>query len=839
MYLTGSPADTRADSAIDFNWGAGAPGVTGVGTDNFSVRWDGSLKVATTGNYQFETVSDDGVRLYVNNVLVIDNWTNHSATSNTTSNIALTAGTSYPVRVEYFEGGGDAVIQLHWKKPSDSSYSTINSCPSALAGYTVSSSGVGITCAGEPITFTAVDSTGAAIMPASGTNVTLSTVAATGTWIGGNTYSFNGSVSSFIKYLQQTTPAALTMNITDGRSTGSGAINFVNSALKFYSDATGSAASATMLNQIAGTATGVGNNTPVLKAIRTDTTTGTCVAQTTGTRVVNLGYVCRNPTTCISGQSFTINNTNIQANANANLASPSYLPVSLNFDNTGTASIPLVYSDVGQVRLSAQLNLAASGNDPAISLSGSSTDFVVKPYTLAVVPASIISGTVSNPAGTTGTFATSAFIPGGTPFQVNVEARNSVGQRTPNFGNESTYNAELNQNNIGLSNLTLVYPTLAAGGIATALNGSVGFTSTTPAGTFTNANVIWDQVGSFTVQPRLGDNDYLGAGDITPTTSVTIGRFYPDHFTLKPTSLVINSCATSPALIYMGQPAASWTYTLEAQGFTGTVMKNYGIYGSPAAKPYGVAENANNGTNVISRLSATKAAIDTGVWTSGIWAPTTPGATFDRAATPDAPYSSLQLGLGVKDTFDLRSLSVKDMDATTTSVCSGASCTEIALGSPWDVRYGRLRLDDAFGPETFPLNVNFITEYWVGNHFSLNTSDSCTLVPRSAITYPAGNIAADANRTVSLTGGSTQGTYANLTATDVKFNAGTAGQIFTSPAGGKGRFVVGVNLTTLPWLRFDWNQDGDYSDLLLPNANFEFGSYRGNDRIIYWREKLQ
>jgi MSHA biogenesis protein MshQ len=50
---------------------------------------------------------------------------------------------------------------------------------------------------------------------------------------------------------------------------------------------------------------------------------------------------------------------------------------------------------------------------------------------------------------------------------------------------------------------------------------------------------------------------------------------------------------------------------------------------------------------------------------------------------------------------------------------------------------------------------------------------------------------------------------------------------------------VGVDLTSMSWLRFDWNQEGDYADVLLPNANFEFGTYRGNDRIIYWRERLQ
>jgi MSHA biogenesis protein MshQ len=829
--LTGAPADTRLDSAIDFNWGTGATGAAGVGADNFSIRWDGTVRVATTGGYQFETVSDDGVRLYVNNVLVIDNWTDHSAASNTTSAITLTAGVNYPVRVEFYENGGSAVMQLHWKKPTDSVYSTINSCPSALAGFTVSSSGTGITCAGEPITFTAVDSSGGAIAPVSGTNVTLSTAPATGSWVGGNTYGFNGTATSFTKYLQQTTPATLTMNITDGTSTGSNTINFVDSALKFY----GSSSLNVIQNQVAGVASGspAATNTPILKAIRTDTVTGACVAQVTGTKSVDLAYECVNPITCIAGQVFTVNGTAIKANAKN--AAITYLSQNLTFDGTGTANIPLNYSDVGQVTLYGQLSLPASGNDPAKTLVGSSNSFVVKPYTL-VVSSALTPTNGSNP-GATNTAGTSAgFVAGGSPFQVKVEARKSPGTATsditPNFGRENTSEAVIK--------LTpaLVYP---ASGTLTALTGSTSFSATTPTGTWVNTSVIWDQVGSITIQPEFTDNDYLGAGDLqVKTPSSTIGRFYPDHFSLV-SAAVSNSCS---GFSYLGQPALGFNYQLQAQDANGNVMTNYTSSGTTTnygtlITPTYVAENADgaNGATLSSRFAAGASLTAS----SGNIQLASAAAVFNRQATtfaPDGPYLSLQLGLDITDSFDGRNLQGKNMNATTTGVCSGASCTAVSLGTPLIMRYGRLRLDDAFGPETFALNVNFATEYWTGNHFSLNTIDSCTLVPRSAISYPAGSITVDANRTVNLTGGSTQGTYTNLGAIGVQFNAGDAGQKFTSPAGGKGGFVVRTNLTTMPWLRFDWNQDGNYADVLMPNANFEFGSYRGNDRVIYWRERL-
>jgi glucose/arabinose dehydrogenase len=107
---------TRPDPSIDFDWGTGAP-AAGVGVDTFSVRWTGNVVPQFSETYTLYTVSDDGVRLWVNGALVIDNFTNHASTENT-ANIALVAGQSYAVKLEYFENGGGAVAKLHWSSPS-------------------------------------------------------------------------------------------------------------------------------------------------------------------------------------------------------------------------------------------------------------------------------------------------------------------------------------------------------------------------------------------------------------------------------------------------------------------------------------------------------------------------------------------------------------------------------------------------------------------------------------------------------------------------------------------------------------------------------------------------
>lgn len=123
VTLSGSAVLNRTE-AIDFNWGTGSPG-TGVATNNFSARWSGTVLAPTTGSYRFQTVSDDGVRVWVNGVQVINNWSDHSSTTNTSGTVSLVAGQRYSIRVEYYEKGGSAVMRLRWLRPGQTSYVAI------------------------------------------------------------------------------------------------------------------------------------------------------------------------------------------------------------------------------------------------------------------------------------------------------------------------------------------------------------------------------------------------------------------------------------------------------------------------------------------------------------------------------------------------------------------------------------------------------------------------------------------------------------------------------------------------------------------------------------------
>ena len=110
--LSGSPSLIRTDPAINFDWQYGSPDSL-IPNDGFSVRWEGKLKPKFSRPYTLYTQSDDGVRLWLNNNLLIDNWTNHSFTEDQAT-INLDASTSYHIVMEYYENVGSATAKLFW-----------------------------------------------------------------------------------------------------------------------------------------------------------------------------------------------------------------------------------------------------------------------------------------------------------------------------------------------------------------------------------------------------------------------------------------------------------------------------------------------------------------------------------------------------------------------------------------------------------------------------------------------------------------------------------------------------------------------------------------------------
>lgn len=110
--LEGKPLHTRVDPFIHFNWLLGT-GVEGLSVNDYSVRWTGVIVPEESGTYEFFIGGDDGYRLFVNGDLLCDHWRN--GVSSEYAKVRLQKDRPYDIRVEYYQGRGDARIRLEWR----------------------------------------------------------------------------------------------------------------------------------------------------------------------------------------------------------------------------------------------------------------------------------------------------------------------------------------------------------------------------------------------------------------------------------------------------------------------------------------------------------------------------------------------------------------------------------------------------------------------------------------------------------------------------------------------------------------------------------------------------
>ncbi len=112
--LSGSPALTRTDGDISFNWATGSPGA-GVNADNFSARWTTTFNFPASGHWVFEVGADDGVRMWIDVTEIVNEWHGNAEGYRvyTVDVNGLTAG-NHDLKVEYYEASGNAGIQVRW-----------------------------------------------------------------------------------------------------------------------------------------------------------------------------------------------------------------------------------------------------------------------------------------------------------------------------------------------------------------------------------------------------------------------------------------------------------------------------------------------------------------------------------------------------------------------------------------------------------------------------------------------------------------------------------------------------------------------------------------------------
>jgi hypothetical protein len=318
------------------------------------------------------------------------------------------------------------------------------------------------------------------------------------------------------------------------------------------------------------------------------------------------------------------------------------------------------------------------------------------------------------------------------------------------------------------------------------------------------------------------DRERFGCVVASQNNSALIGRFSPARFVLNSSSIT-GGCPAG-GFTYEGQPFGLAFTASAMTSPVGTVLPNGDVMPRYAAGTVAVgAENGNDGVNRSTRVAMNLAPAP--VWTNGVYVANAPAATFSRPNAPDGPFDALDIGVQISDPDGATLGAARNMLPTNNTVCTAGTCTHQKLvGSPIRMRYGRLRMRNAYGSELLALPMSLTAEYWTSAGWLTNTLDGCTSVPvpisASGLVFGAGNLAA----------GETSASIHGATTGSGTFVAGDGGFRLSAPGSGNTGFVT-ITIATPDWLEFPWVTAGVNADA---SARATFGLFKSP--LIYRRE---
>ncbi len=714
-----------------------------------------------------------------------------------------------------------------------------NSCLPSLDHYEIIHDGTGLTCDVEPVTIKACADIGCSVLSADAISITLQgngVTKVTTTVVGSATVNITHTIAEPV-LLSLVNPSVTPSNATvcNNGTTNSCSLVFADSGFRFLVDGKVT----NIPTQLSAKPSNIGYHAAnlALQAIQTNPITGACEAALTSNVAIEMAAKCPNPTSC-AGLSVNINGTNINTLNNA--ATLSYTPLTFNFGSnvTNSAAMTFSYPDAGRIQLFARYNIPVNGSPSGNFMTGSSNAFVVRPLGFYV-------NVSANPAAQNATGG--VFIKAGKTFSTSISAMQwqagddvnndakpdsnallSNNVVTPNFGNE------LNPETVVITN-SLVAP--ASGNNPSLVNNTF---SSFVNGVATRSDLSWAEVGILQFDANLSDNRYIGTSNVTSTVPY-VGRFIPDHFvqTVQTQGTLTGTCGLG-SWVYSGQRDEA-TQTVGAIGYATAPVLRITAYNANSSTSADITQNytnvggegfmrlLNTGINIASptvdanqlgsnsaltsltgSLSAgTIIEVNTGKPIGGILDYTLSPLdhfTYSHDANAKiAPYSA-EIPLLIN--------SITDADGVL------ASSTATATPTGVEVRFGRMALANSFGPETANIAQFLSAEYFASSGlFVTNVDDNCS-------SYNSNNLTlATVTLNFALSG---------KNAVSGLFNAGvnSAIKLQAVPAGNQGQ--IGVTYSTFPWLQFDWNGNGVYDN--NPSAIATFGLFRGNDRVIYWRE---
>ncbi len=486
----------------------------------------------------------------------------------------------------------------------------------------------------------------------------------------------------------------------------------------------------------------------------------------------------------------------------------------------------------------------------APTVTGCSTDnFAIRPNTFANLS---VTDTDWQTAGPTRTLNETVFTAGtlvhkaGRPFTVRADALNAAGVPA------------VTTNYTGTPTATL---TACPGAACTATFGSFALGTAFSAGQLNATTATYSEVGAFRLQlvdstfaaVDAADGSTTAERNITSST-IDVGRFVPDHFAVSPNTPTFGAaCPGSPGFTYVGQAFSYVTQpviTVTARNFANNPTALYAgawaritnstVTPATQALRYSRFDALGGGATPAldtAALPATMADPTVGAFTNGVGTLTfssVSGLGFVRSlSTPNAPFNAdIALALNVIDTD---SVAFAGNPAAFGAATAGNG---IAFTGGKDMRFGRLRLQNAHGSELLNLPIPMTAQSWNGTAFVTNVADNCTTLAANNIKLqnyqPAGFSVNMPQANVVVGGAFVNGVGSlrlNKPSPAARGRVDVCVDLGADPLGGT---VCSATTANLSYLQGLWAPGTSHNNDSAARATF--GIYKGRDEFIYLRE---
>lgn len=500
----------------------------------------------------------------------------------------------------------------------------------------------------------------------------------------------------------------------------------------------------------------------------------------------------------------------------------------------GVAPFALSYADAGQLKLRFKHEQSPYDGTLYSAMLAETNAMAVIPYGFGI-SASTAAGSLHG-----SDYASAQKQAAGAPFYLRIQAQCADGTPTPNY-QPANARMTLTQTLASKGSLTLQGGAYVPDGLA------VDISALFAAGVLSDSAASYSEVG--VVQMSVEDSAYLGA--YIPATQVDIGRFHPADFELSvlDDGALESGCGSfvyTGQLASAGEGAVSYSTSpprlrMVPRNAAGALTQNYrGDFMRLTAADISItapgADASQLGSDALTPMRLTSSlaagtlteAVEAG--RSGYLYYALSGSdhySYDRDANSQIAPFNADLNLALAE--------VKDADAV-----SASGALPVLKPAAIEVLFGRLRVENAFGPETEALPVLAQTEYFNGVEFVRNVQDSCSPIALDILDPAVGRLASGGGISV---GSATSVVQLNSSAVDLgdlalAFGApglGASGEISFQLSDRDNTASSGIG--SLPWLLFDWDGDGRFDD--DPGVRkASFGRYRGHDRVIFWQENF-